>query len=95
MKSTRMLRPKSLHGPGGKLPVGKTFFYSNLVQHEGGDEFVPGTKVRRLRLVKLGKRAVAAFEEEVDELIAGLSAERDTAPPLVCARPKAVSGGGQ
>lgn len=83
MKSTRMLRPKSLHGPGGKLGVGKTFFYSNLVQHEGGDEFVPGTKVRRLRLVKLGRRAVAAFEHEVDELIAALGAERDAAPPLV------------
>jgi hypothetical protein len=80
MKSTRMLRPKSLYGKGSKFGVGKSFFYENYVLREGGDVFIPGTKLFRLRLVNLGKRAVAAFEDEADELIEGLRAQRDAAP---------------
>jgi hypothetical protein len=76
-KSTRILRPKSLYGPEGKLGIGKTVFWQDFVQHEGGEEFIPGTKVRRLRLTKLSKRAVGAFEDEADQLIEELRAERD------------------
>jgi hypothetical protein len=37
--------------------------------------------VPRLRLVKIGERAVAAFDDEVDALVEGLRAARDKARP--------------
>jgi hypothetical protein len=77
--STRVLRPKKIYGVGGKIEVGRTTFFDNYVHHEGGDEFIPGTEVRRLRLVSLGPRAVGAFEDEVDALIEALRAKRDAA----------------
>jgi hypothetical protein len=72
-----MLRPKQIYGKGGRLPVGRTKFDSDYVFHEGGEEFVPGTRVPRLRLVHLGPRSVAGFEDELDALLEGLRAERD------------------
>jgi hypothetical protein len=76
-KSTRLVRPNLLCGPGGRLEVGRTTFFDNYVKHPGGEEFIPGTNIPRLRLIKIGKRAVAAFEDEVDDLLMALRAERD------------------
>ena len=75
--STRILRPRTLYGPGSKFGVSKTCFFEDFIQHEGGEKFIPGTKVPRLRLTKIGKRAVGAFEDEADELVEALRAERD------------------
>jgi hypothetical protein len=77
-KSTRILRLPQIYGRGGKIPVSRTIFLDNYVYREGGDEFIPGTTVRRLRLAKLGERAVGGFEDEIDEIVEGLRAERDT-----------------
>ena len=72
----RIERLNTLYGPGGKLGVGRTKFWQDLV-FNGTDEFVPGTDVPRLQLVSLGKRAKGAFEDEVDALIEGLRRWRD------------------
>jgi hypothetical protein len=62
----------------GRLGISRTTFYENYVKHPGGDEYIPGTEVPRLRLAHIGERAQAAFDDEVDQLIEGLRAERDS-----------------
>ncbi len=95
--ATGMTRPRRLYGPNGRLGVGSTKFWADYVYNNdvGGEQFIPGTNVPRLKLAKLGERAVAAFDDEVDALIEGLRAERDAAPrrmpPL--APPKSAHGG--
>src|SRR5262245_14791522 len=74
MGGISILRTKRIYA---RIGVGKTKFFEDYVQHPGGEEYVPGTQVRRLRLVNLGERALGGFEDEVDELIEALRRERD------------------
>ncbi len=60
-----------------RLPVGRTKLDDDFVYHDGGDPFIPGTDIPRLRWVHLGPRSVAADEDEVDALIEALRAHRD------------------
>jgi hypothetical protein len=88
----RLLRLSLVYGPNGRLPIGRTQFYRNYVVHDddGGDEFIPGTSVRRLRLIPLGARAVAIDEGEVDRVIGELAAEprgRSPSPNPAASRP--------
>lgn len=64
----RMLRPSQIYGPGNPIPVGKTKFYEDIVYHKGGDEFIPGTDIPRLRLANLGTRVRVGFEDEVSAI---------------------------
>jgi hypothetical protein len=61
--------------------VGNTLFYESYINRGDGDEFVPGTDVRRLRPVQLGERAVGYLVDEIDALIEGLRRWRDANPP--------------
>jgi hypothetical protein len=79
--STNISRLPDIYGRGNRIPVGHTEFYKNYVYHPGGDEFIPGTNIPRLRLVALGKRSVGAFDDEVDQMVEALRALRDSAPP--------------
>jgi hypothetical protein len=74
-----ILRPLKVFGQKGKISVGQTKFYADYVEHEGDDPYVPGTKIRRLRRIKLGPRAVGFLESEVDAFIEALAALRDVA----------------
>ena len=69
-----ILRPKIAWQ---KLGIRHSLFYANYVQQPGGDQFVPGTKIHRLRPVRLGERAVGFIEVELDALIEGLREQRD------------------
>jgi predicted DNA-binding transcriptional regulator AlpA len=62
-----------------KVGVGKTKFDEDYRYHEGGDEFIPGTQIPRLKAVKLGERAIGFFDDEVDAVNEGLRAEREAA----------------
>jgi predicted DNA-binding transcriptional regulator AlpA len=69
------LRPKATWKRFG---VGRTTFYGNYVWHEGGDPYIPGTQVLRLKPpAKLGERAVGFPDDEVDTTIEAFRAERD------------------
>ena len=63
-----------------RLAVGKTKFHEDIVAREGSGATIPGTQVARLRLVHIGPRASACFEDELDSLIEALRAERDATP---------------
>ena len=66
-----------------KLGVGLTKFGEDFVDRGDGEERpVPGTdgKVKRLRPVPLGERAIGFLDEEIDKLIEGLRALRDATP---------------
>jgi hypothetical protein len=67
----RLLRPSLLYGKHGRLGVGRTKFFEDYVHRNDGavEQFIAGTSVRRLKLVKIGQRAVAAISDEVDQLI--------------------------
>jgi hypothetical protein len=82
MMAKALLRPSVLYGRGGRLGVGRTKFFEDYVLKPGRDKpgaCIPGTSVPRLRLVQIGERALAAIEDEVDELIDALRAARDKA----------------
>lgn len=76
-RSTRLLRPKKLYGPDSKFGVGRTKFWKDIVFHDGDNPFIPGTEIPRLKLVRIGARAVAAFEDETDEIVEALRQHRD------------------
>ena len=61
----RLLRPSLLYGKHGRLGVGRTKFFEDYVHRNDGavEQFIAGTSVRRLKLVKIGQRAVAAISE--------------------------------
>jgi len=61
----------------GRLGVSKTTFFENYVLNDVNDPFLPGTTVKRLRLLRLAPKATAVFDREVDELIEGLRKWRD------------------
>ena len=66
-------------GRRGRLGIGKTCFHANFVfnPNRPEEDFIPGTRVRRLRPIPLGLKAVGFASDEVDELIAALRRERD------------------
>ena len=76
---SKMLRLKQVYGPGNPIPFRKTKFYTDIVYHEGGDPFIPGTNVPRLRLANIGDRVRVAFEDEVQALAEAIRKERDAA----------------
>jgi predicted DNA-binding transcriptional regulator AlpA len=65
MTGMRILRKREVLE---RLGIRKTAFYSNFV------------KTGRLRLVKIGDRAVGVIEQELDALIEELRRERDRRP---------------
>jgi hypothetical protein len=77
-----------------KVGVGLTKFDGDFVHKDDNDPFVPGTndKVRRVRPVALGGRAVGFFDDELDVLIEGLRQGRDS-KPLLRKEPEQLRGG--
>jgi hypothetical protein len=67
-----------------KAGVGRTKFDDDFVLKNNSDPFVPNTndKVRRVRPVALGDRAIGFFDDELDVLIEGLRQWRDSKPML-------------
>jgi hypothetical protein len=57
-----------IYGPTGKIPLGRTAFWERFIY------------TGRLRLVKLSERARGLVEEEIDQVIEELMAERDVSP---------------
>jgi hypothetical protein len=78
-----LLRVRGIYGPGNAIPVGHTNFWANFVHDENGPpvQNIPGTDVPKLRLVNIGLRARAAFDDEVYALVEGLRAWRDKGRP--------------
>lgn len=85
----RLLRRNTVYGPQGKLPVGRTKFNDDYVYHEGGAEFISGTSIPRLHPVRLGPRAIAFAEDEVEAVIEALRRESMTRE---MAKPSSLSG---
>jgi hypothetical protein len=70
---------KGKKGGPGRLGVSKTTFYDNYVYdpEKGGEQFITGTTVPRLKLVNIGPKVTVAIDDEIDALIEALRAERD------------------
>jgi hypothetical protein len=75
----KFLRFSETFGRRGRIPLGHSAAYENYIFRPGGDDFIPGTKIPRLRRVALGERAIGFVESEVDALIEALAAQRDVA----------------
>ena len=85
---TTMVRVGAVYGGrDGLIPVGKTYFYQNIVLRDERDPYIPGTKVKRLRLHNISEKIRVAFRDEIEALAEALRAERDanrkvaTSPP--------------
>jgi hypothetical protein len=78
MHPTRIPRSPQVFGPNGIIPVGHTKFHEDYRYREGGEKFIPGTKIPRLRHVKLGERAVGFYEDEVVAVAEALRRHRDS-----------------
>jgi hypothetical protein len=70
----KLLRFPQTFGSRGKIPVGHSKAYEDFIYHPGGDPYVTGTKIPRLRRVPLGERAVAFHDSAVDAIVEGLVA---------------------
>lgn len=73
--SKRLLRLKAAFDKAtGRLPVGQSEAYLKYIHRSDDDPFVPGTEVRRLKLVDIGPKARAIDEADLDQLINELAA---------------------
>lgn len=84
--SKRLLRPAKICD---RLAVGPTKLWEDFVGRPG-HEFIPGTTIRRLHMIRIGPRSVAATEDEVDRIIGELEAADEQIKPA--ARPQPHSG---
>jgi predicted DNA-binding transcriptional regulator AlpA len=71
----RILRPAEIMV---KLGIRKSKFWDDYAYNkkQGGKQFIPGTRVEKLKLISLGPRSVGGLDHEVEALIEGLAAER-------------------
>jgi len=60
----------------GVLDIGKSNFYKNIVLSDPTKPCIPGTDIRRLPVIPLGKKAVGASEEEVERIVDELARRR-------------------
>ena len=74
---TKLQRVRDIYGPGNPIPVGKTNFYGNFVLRDEHDPYIPGTKVKRLRLHNISEKVRIGFEDEIEALVEALRAARD------------------
>jgi hypothetical protein len=82
----RIRRPKELYNHtdskgqfhSGELGIGKDKFWKDYVYHAGGDEFVPGTNVPRLKPINLGPNSTGFYDSGVRALTEGLSGAINT-----------------
>ena len=77
MKS--ILRGDDIYGRGNLIPVGRSKFFEDYVEHDESDPYVLGTdgKVLRLKAFPLGERAIGFLRDKVEELIEALSQLRN------------------
>jgi hypothetical protein len=74
-------RRRARKGRPGRLGISRSTFFDNFVLHNEDDPYIPGTNVRRLKLLHLAQNACAAFNDEIDALEEGLKRWRDDKPP--------------
>jgi hypothetical protein len=66
----KILRPPETWARLGRR---KTSFEENIRFHAASDPFITGTRIERLRAVRLGPRCVGYLEHEVDRVIDALA----------------------
>jgi hypothetical protein len=66
----QILRPKVTWG---RVGCGRTKFSTDYTLHDPKDLYVPGTRIKRLKPIRLGPRNVGFLESDVDALIDALS----------------------
>ena len=77
----------------GRLGVGITKLDEDFVDYGDGKDKVPDTDIKRLRPVRLGKKAVGFLSDETDALIEALRQRRDTTPPPPRTEPEHLRSG--
>jgi hypothetical protein len=65
-------RANDVYGRGNWLPVGRSKFFEDFVEHAKSGPYVPGTTIPRLKAVPLGQRAIGFFDDKIEELIEAL-----------------------
>jgi hypothetical protein len=76
----RILRGEQAYGRAGRLPLGRSKFYRDIVLRDEDDPFVPNTQIPRLRIVKLAGTASGFVEAELDTVAEALVNLRDATP---------------
>ena len=77
---TRTNQLYNVPGRPGILAIGKSALYENFILKDEANPYVPGTNVRRLKLLHIAANATAVFDDELGALIEGLRRCRDSAP---------------
>ena len=83
------------------LGVGRSKGYEHFVLHDEDDPYIPGTRVKRTRLVRMGPRMVGGRQSEAERIIREMAAipyrpqpvkRREAAPaPIERRRPRVRS----
>jgi hypothetical protein len=77
---TRVNLLYNMPGRPGRLGLGRTAFFQNIVLKSADDPLIPGTDVPRLDLVQLASNVSAAFNDDIDALEEGLKRWRNSKP---------------
>jgi hypothetical protein len=73
-----MIRVNKIYGPDRPIPVGRRWFYENVVLRDPSDPYIPGLPgVPRLRLANLGEGVRVGFEDEIEAIGEAVRAARD------------------
>ena len=76
-----------------RLGVGISQFTDKFVDHGNGDDLVPGTNIKRLKPIYLGRKTIGFFSDEIDALIEALRNHRDSVPVPKGDEPKHLQTG--
>jgi len=74
----RIYRHAQLFGPNGVFGVGRSKYFLDFLSRPGAGPNIPGTKIKRLRVIRLGPQARGVPEAEVKRVAAALADESDS-----------------
>jgi hypothetical protein len=74
--SKKIIRPKE---GWARLGCGHTKFGTDYVLKTPAEPYVAGTRIKRLKPIRLGPRNIGFLESDVDALITALASQRDAA----------------
>jgi hypothetical protein len=75
----KIYRHAQLYGPSGILGIGKSNYFKHYISRPRAGEYIPGTRIKRLKVIRLGPQARGVPEAEVERIIAEL--QRDSEAP--------------
>jgi hypothetical protein len=73
----RIYRHYQLYGRESVFGISRSKYFAGFLVRPGIDPFIPGTRIRRMRTIRLGPKARGVPESEVQRVVSALSRDAD------------------